>query len=226
MEMIAGVFLQSRARFDRACYRWRELMDITVVSHYLVANGGPANGTYKDNVAHQEIYRMGGGYGNGAYGLLYSAFHLDGMAIAAEYARLNGEWLFDHVTPDGSSLEGFWTEVAYMKRYGAPSLSSSYLNVQWFNTSNTEAPSHDYYYSGYYTNRVGASFYILQELWPRTTALEIMHGGFMTVPVAPGAYPPDPDGSVSTLHSGVPILQDYYGVYAADILYSDTPLWG
>jgi hypothetical protein len=226
MEFAAASYLEDRARFDRAIRQWRVVFDSTVVSDFLVENGGPADGEYRNNVAHREVYRMGGSQGNGSYGLLYSAFHLDGMTIAAEYARLNGEWLFDHVSPDGSSLQGFWEEIAYMKRNAAPSLSADYLNVQWYNTSNTEDPGHEYYYEGYYTNRVGPSFYILQELWPLDTAREIMHGGFMTRDVAPGTFPPDMDGSTSQMHNGVPILQDYYGMFGADLAYSDRPLYG
>lgn len=226
MEFAAALYLGDKPRFDRAVVRWRELFNLSVVSNYYVNNGGPAQGQYKNNVAWQEIYRMGGGYGNGAYGLLYSAFHLDGLTLAAEYARIGGEWLYDHISPDGSSFKGFWEEISYMKRFGAPSLSADYLQVQWFNTSNLATPGTSYYYSGYYTNRVGGGYYILQELWPNQNAYETMHGGFMTVPVAPGAYPPIPAGQPSWLYQGVPIAQDYYGMYGCDLAYSDKPMYG
>lgn len=226
MEFVLALYLQDRSRFDKAIRRWYELFDYSVVSNFLVENGGPANGQRKNNVPWQEIYRMGNLQGNGAYGLLYSAFHLDGMTIAAEYARIGGHWLFDHVSRDGSSLKGLWEEISYQKRNAGPSLSKNYLNVQWYNTSNLEAPTHDYYYSGYYTNRVGGGFYILQELWPQTAASELMNGGFSTLYVAPGEYPPVPGGSQAVVSNGYGILQDYYGMYGADLAYWGRDLYG
>lgn len=220
-EFAYAVYIGSRMRFDRAVNRWYELFDDTVVSNYLVTNGGPANGQRKNNVAHREIYRMGGGYGNGAYGLLYSSFHLDGMSVAAEWARIGGVWLYDHVSPDGSSLKGFWEEIAYQKRYGAPALSADFLSVQWYNTSNKETdPNYAYYWQGYYTNRVGAGFYIFQEIWPLQTAYELMNG-FQTVGYPPNSYPPNPAGAAPANSNGYGILQDYYGMYGADLAY-----WG
>ncbi|UDL16443.1 hypothetical protein SEA_ZOOMAN_202 [Microbacterium phage Zooman] len=226
MEFAAAIYLGNRARFDRAVDRWYYIFDDTIISNFLVTNGGPANGQRKNNVAHREITRMGGGHGNGAYGLLYTAFHLDGMTVAAEWARIGGVWLYDHVAPDGSSLKGLWEEVAYMKRYGAPNLSTDYLKVQWYNTSNKETdPSYKYWYAGYYTNRVGAGFYICQELWPLTTAYELMNG-FNRVAIAPGFYPPTPEGAAGGWTSGYGIVQDYYGMYGADLAYWGRPLAG
>lgn len=228
MEFAYALIANNRTRFDLAVQRWRDLFNDTVVSGYKVNNGGPAQGQTKNNVARREIYRMGSGYGNGAYGLLYSAFHLDGLVIAAEWARAGGEWLYDHTTADGSTLRGFWENIAHEKRFGAPALGGhpAYLSVQWYNTSNLSDPSSDYYFSGYYTNRVGGSFYILQELWPLQDAAELMHGGFTTVGFPAGVYPPVPDGDTPKLSTGYPILQDYYGMYGADLLYSDRPLYG
>lgn len=226
MEFAAAIFLNQRGRFDNALFRWRELFRRTVVNNFRVDNGGPAQGQLKNNVTPFEIYRMGAGQGNGAYGLLYSAFHLDGMTIAAEWARLGGEWLFDHVNPDGSSFEGLWRRIAYEKRFGAPNLSTDFLNVQWYNTSNMNAPGTDYYWSGYYTNRVGGGFYIAQAMWPDQNGFETMYGGFMTLDIAPGQYPTYPSGNVATMSNGYAIAQDYYGMYGCDVAYSDRPLYG
>lgn len=228
MEFAYALFTNDRERFDRGIQRWKDLFNDSVNSGFVVNNGGPAQGQIKNNVAVREVYRMGGGYGNGGYGLLYSALHLDALVIAAEWARAGGEWLYDHVSPDGSSLRGFWENIAREKRHGTPAFSGSpaYLNVQWYNTSNKESPGSTYYYSGYYTNRVGGSFYVLQELWPLKDAEELMHGGFTTVGFAPGVYPPLPAGQLPTLFNGVPILQDYLGMYGLDLLCSDRPLYG
>lgn len=225
LEFSSALLFQDRPKFDRAVSRWYSLFDSSVVSKFLVQNGGPAQGQLKDNVAYLEIYRMGSGQGNGAYGLLYSSFHLDGMTIAAEWARIGGIWLYDHVAPDGSSLKGFWEEIAFQKRYGAPTLSADYLSVQWYNTSNLQ-PWSPYYYSGYYTNRVGGGFYILQQLWPLQTAYDLMNGGFQTVAVPPNTYPPNPAGQPSIISNGYGIAQDYYGMYGADLAYWGRPLYG
>lgn len=227
-EFSYALLMNDKPRFDRAVQRWRDLFNDTVISNFLVQNNGPANGQRKNNVAHREIYRMGGGQGNGAYGLLYSSFHLDGLVMAAEWARAGGEWLYNHVSPDGSSLKGFWENIAYEKRWGTPAFSGSpaYLSVQWYNTSNLADPGSAYYYSGYYTNRVGASFYVLQELWPRQDALELMHGGFSYPGYPAGVYPPNPGGQAPGVSNGYAIVQDYYGFYGLDLLYSDVPLYG
>lgn len=226
MEFCAALLLQDRPRFDKAILRWYSLFDASVVSNYRVQNGGPAQGQRKDNVPYLEIYRMGGGSGNGAYGLLYSAFHLDGLTLAAEWARIGGVWLYDHVAPDGSSLKGFWEAISYQKRYGAATFSIKYLETQWYNTSNLDPPSSSYYYSGYYTNRVGGSFYILQELWPLQTAYDLMNGGFTTDALPAGMNPNYPTGRPSTVSNGVGILEDYYGMYGADLAYWGRPLYG
>lgn len=226
MEFAASIFLQDRARFDSAVSRWRSLFDGSVVSGFLVQNPGPANGALKNNVPYSEIYRMGSAQGNGAYGLLYSAFHLDGLTIAAEYARLGGVWLFDHVAPDGSSLKGYWHEIARQKRFSAPEFTPDYLTVQWYNTSNQTPEGQPYRYTGYYTNRIGGGFHIANALWPDPHATDLIDGGFWTVPVPAGTFPPMPAGQAPYLNQGYPILQDYFGMYACDLLYYGRPLWG
>lgn len=227
-EFSYALLANDRPRFDKAVQRWRDLFNDSVVSNFLVNNGGPAQGQLKNNVAHREVYRMGGTTGNGAYGLLYSSFHLDGLVMAAEWARAGGEWLYNHKSPDGSSLKGLWENMAHDKRWGTPAFSGhpAYLSVQWYNTSNTATPGSTYYYSGYYTNRVGASFYVLQELWPRQDALDLMHGGFAYPGYPAGVYPPNPGGMAPGISNGYAIVQDYYGLYGMDLLCTDVPLYG
>lgn len=226
MEIAVGGFTEDRDRFTKGLRQWGRLFDETVVSGFRVTNGGPAHGQLRDNVAKEEIYRQGSSHGNGSYGLLYTAFHLNGLTIAAEYARLNGEWLFDHVSPDGSSFRGFWEEVAFLKRHSGPTLDADFLKAQWFNTSNKSTPGSSYYFSGYYTNRVEASFYILNALWPNEDAEQLLYGGFYTRDVPMGVYPTFPNGATAGTSAGYPIQQDYYGMWGADLLYSGRPLYG
>ena len=96
LEMSAAVFLGEQARFDRAVQRWRE-----VFNEYI-----------KNDLAVEEIYRQGGGQGNGSSGRYYSDFMACALTYGAEWARLNGVWLYDHVSPDGSTLKGFAAKVA------------------------------------------------------------------------------------------------------------------
>ncbi len=72
---------------------------------------------------------------------------------------------------------------------------------------------------------MGASFYILNQLWPNQDATELMTG-FNTIAIPPGLYPTYPDGVDAGYTSGYGIAQDYYGMYAADVLYSGLPLYG
>lgn len=100
--LLAGAgWLGDRDLFDKAIFRWRMLLDDALV----------------DDEPHRELYRQGGGSSYGGTGLFYSTFFLNGMAQAAEWARVNGEWIYDHVTPDGSSLKGLWEKVAYWTRH-------------------------------------------------------------------------------------------------------------
>lgn len=96
-EMMAAVLLDDRPRFDRACYRWRTVMDDSLV----------------DSVPVHEVYRQAETQGDGSTGLHYCNFFMDAMVQAAEIARFNGEWLYDYTTPDGSNLHDLWEMVSY-----------------------------------------------------------------------------------------------------------------
>ena len=194
MEMIAAPFFNDRPRMIRACTRWRQLFDTSVRS------GISLQGEIRNNIPILEIYRMGAGQGNGAYGLLYSNFHLSGMTVAAEYARLNGEWLFDHVTPDGSNLQGWFTQQVYWTRYPT-------FEVLWFNTS--DEPQYEgtsYYRSGAYTNRIGQYVDILGALWPNAMADSLMEYA--------GSQP------------SYNISADFDGFRGAELAYRHRPLYG
>lgn len=118
---IASLF-KDRAQFDNAIRQWRLNFDDAVKS------GITLQGAVRNNIPIHEIYRQGGSQGNGESGLVYSSQALKGWAVAAEWARLNGEWLYDYVSPDGSSLKGLYENVANWLANPTPE------NL-WFNTS-------------------------------------------------------------------------------------------
>jgi hypothetical protein len=194
MEMIAAPFFDDRPRLLRACTRWRQLFDSSIKS------GIDLQGEVRYNIPIHEIYRMGPGQGNGAYGLLYSNSHLAGMTVAAEYARLSGEWLFDHVTPDGSNMQGWFLQQVYWTR-------NPTFEVLWFNTS--DEPQYEgttYYRSGAYTNRIWAYVDILGALWPNEMADSLM----------------EYNGSRPSYN----IVDDYYGIRGVEPAYRHRPLYG
>lgn len=88
-DVSAGAFLGDRKVFDRAIARWRELFEHDV----------------KGNIPVGEILRE-------ANGLYYCNFLLNAMTQTAEIARVNGEWLYDFKTSDGSTYKGLWETVA------------------------------------------------------------------------------------------------------------------
>ena len=100
-ELAAASFLGDRSAFDRAIRRWFTLFDSTVVG----------------NVPIGEVYRQDGAQGNGANGLWYSNFLVYAFTVAAEWARFNGEWLYDHTGPDGSTFRGLAEQVRFWTRY-------------------------------------------------------------------------------------------------------------
>lgn len=193
MEMVTAMFFGDRPRMLRACTRWRQLFDLSIVS------GIELQGAVRNNIAIHEIYRMGATQGNGAYGLLYSNSHLSGMAVAAEYARINGEWLFDHVSPDGSSLRGWFEQQVFWTR-------NPTFEVLWFNTSDEpQYEGTDYYRSGAYTNRIWAYVDILGALWPSDMASSLMEG--------------------ATTQGNYNIAEDWYGFRGAELCYRHRPLY-
>lgn len=127
----AGIFLNDPALFERGLMRWRTLIDSTVVN----------------NIPIEEVYRQGAGQGNGSYGLWYSNFFLDGLTVAAEWARFGGAWLYDYVGADGSTFKQLALNVRYWTRN--PTLFP-------YNTSGN--PSE--------TVRIMAHDDILHALWP------------------------------------------------------------
>lgn len=194
MEILASSFFNDRPRMLRACARWRQLFDSSVKS------GVDLQGATRYNIPIHEIYRMGPGQGNGAYGLLYSNFHLSGMTLAAEYARINGEWLFDHVTPDGSNLMGWFAQQVFWTR-------NPTFEVLWFNTSDEpQYEGTDYYRSGAYTNRIGQYVDILGALWPNEIADSLMEYA--------GSRP------------SYNIAADFDGFRGTELAYRHRPLYG
>lgn len=194
MEMVGSMFLEDRPRMIRACTRWRQLFDLSIKS------GIELQGQIRNNIAINEIYREGATQGNGAFGLLYSNFHLAGMAVAAEYARINGEWLFDHVSPDGSTLRAWFEQQVAWTR-------TPTFEVLWFNTSDEpQYAGTKYYKSGAYTNRIVAYVDILGALWPNAVANSLMES--------------------TTSKESYNITQDYYGFRGVELAYRHRPLYG
>lgn len=143
--MACAVFLLDQTMFDSAVFRWRQQFDDSVKSGFLGADG-----QLHDNVQWAEVYRQGNDQGNGSYGLVYCNYDFAAKICAAEWARLNGTWLFDHTSPDGSSLEGLFHVIVQLNRY--PDAAH-----QWFNTSNPP--------ERLYSNQIYAGFDVAHALW-------------------------------------------------------------
>lgn len=167
-EMAVSTLVNDRASFDAAVRQWR--------AHFneAIRSGITLQGQIRNNIPIHEIYRTGGSNNStGATGLHYSSMTLAGLAVSAEWARLNGEWLFDHVSPDGSSLRGLFDQVAYWYRFGSP-------EVLWFNTSNLVDPSDPYYNTGYQIDYLYPWVDILGALWPNENANWLMQNRALT----------------------------------------------
>lgn len=138
-EIAAAVFLADRAMFDRAIRRWYALFDLGI----------------RGNVPVDEVYRQGGGYGNGSDGLWYSNFTLYAYTVAAEWARFNGAWLYDYRGADGSTFRGF-AELVRSWTFNPGSFP--------FNSSGTPST----------TSRSLPHDEILHALWPSTESQSIL----------------------------------------------------
>lgn len=101
-EAASASITYDRPRFDRCIQRFFSLMDASVIN----------------NIPIHEIYREGSNLaGNGSDGLTYSNFNLNALVQFCEWARFNGEWLYDYETYDGSSIKGYWENVRYWDRH-------------------------------------------------------------------------------------------------------------
>lgn len=159
-EIAISGYLGDRTWFMRALNQWR------VQFNAQIRSGIEIQGQVRYNIAVHEIYREGASTGNGSHGLPYSSMTLNGFAMGAEWARLNGEWLFDHVSPEGSSLRGFYEQVAYWIHYPTPE------NL-WFNTSKDD-PDSPYYNTGYGHLDRDPWVDVLNALWPNEDAQFIL----------------------------------------------------
>lgn len=100
LDFAAAALLEDAAMFARAERDWKATFNQWV----------------KNNVPVHEVYRQGGTQGNGSAGLFYSNFMVCALTFGAEWARSNGVWLYDHVAPDGSTLQGLNANVAKWTR--------------------------------------------------------------------------------------------------------------
>lgn len=96
-QMAVAALTADRALLNSAIKGWRYSLDTSLV----------------DDVLVHEVYRQGSTQGNGSSGLHYANYYMAAAVTAAEIARFSGEWLYDYVTPDGSTLQGCWDLVAY-----------------------------------------------------------------------------------------------------------------
>lgn len=94
--MIAAAFLNDQGMFDDAVGRWKVQFDRSVND---------------DGDLWHEIYREGGGQGNGSHGLDYCSVALRNKVLGAEIARANGVWLYDYVSAAGHSLRALWQRI-------------------------------------------------------------------------------------------------------------------
>lgn len=139
-EIAAASFLRDRPMFDRAIRRWYSLFDQTI----------------ENNIPVDEVRREGGSQGNGSTGLWYSNYTVYAFTIAAEWARFNGEWLYDHAGPDGSTFRGLVEQVRFWTRYP---------ETFKYNTSGTPST----------TMRSLPHDEILHALWPSAESLWIIN---------------------------------------------------
>lgn len=94
-DFASSVLLDDRTSFKSAIAKWVELFDYGV----------------KKDIPELEVTREAGSNGPGSNGLWYSNFLLCALIFGAEWARYSGEWLYDYVAPDGSSLKGLAKKI-------------------------------------------------------------------------------------------------------------------
>jgi hypothetical protein len=109
-DFAVATFLNDRSRFNTAIQRWCSAVDQQLKP--LTGVRGTKAGVLIQNVPYKEVFRQQNQQGDGSYGLYYSMFALNGLTVAAEWARIGGEYLYDYVCPTGQSLYGFWQTVA------------------------------------------------------------------------------------------------------------------
>lgn len=255
---IAG-FVNNRLMHDRAIFRFRQYLREGLRSNWEVKQpNSPALGQFKNNVPIWEVYRTdhlqsadwnpppGSGQtttgglagdlissrGNGGRGLLYSNHALNGIIMAAEWARLDGTWLYDHVTVEGSSIKGLWEEVTYQDRWskGGPNPGGSdpaREDVCWYNvTGSAWDPQAGRGPRAFYWTRCYAYMNILQTVWPNSNGGYFIsqnryntNSGATEVDyslVTPTETDPDPE--VRDI--------DYFGMRNTEFIYRRTGLWG
>lgn len=135
LDFAAAALFADQARMDRAVMDWRTCFNTYV----------------QNNVPVHEVYRQGGTQGNGSSGLFYSNFLLVALTFAAEWARANGVWLYNHTAPDGSTLRGLFENVAGWTRNPA---------TFTYNTSGTVSTM----------TEIHGHYEILNTLWPNPDA--------------------------------------------------------
>lgn len=158
LELASASFVQDRSKFDRAIRRWYNLFDQCVI----------------DNIPFEEVHRPG----NGTTGLWYSNFLVYAMTAGAEWARFNGEWLYDHAGPDGSTFRGLVDQVRFWTRYPA----SFVYNTSGVPSTTFRSLPHDE---------------ILHALWPTAESLWIIN-----------AFPTGNDRESSGLRNAALIYRD------------------
>lgn len=109
-DFAVATFLNDRSRFDTAIQRWCSAVDQQLKP--LEGVRGTQAGVLIQNVPVHEVFRQENFQGDGSYGLYYSMFALNGLTVAAEWARIGGEYLYDYVSPSGQSFYGFWQTIA------------------------------------------------------------------------------------------------------------------
>lgn len=259
LEFSVAGFTGDRQMHDNAVYRFQQYFREGIKSGWEVRQpNSPALGQLKDNVPIWEVYRTdydrsfpwspppasgqatSGGLakdrstsiGNGGRGLLYSNHALNGITMACEWARLNGTWLYDYVTPDGSSVRGLWESVSYMNRWaeGGPQPGGNdpaREDVSWFNvTGSSWDPQSSRGVRGFYWTRCYGYVNILQTLWPNEDAAYFIRSNRYNTNSAstevdytlltPTESAPDPEAREI----------DYFGMRNTEFLYRRTGLWG
>lgn len=191
-DFAVATFLGDRSRFDTAIQRWCSAVDQQL--RPLEGVRGTKEGVVIQNVPYKEVFRQQNQQGDGSYGLYYSMFALNGLTVAAEWARIGGEYLYDYVCPSGQSFYGFWQTIASWMADPAD---------YPFDTSADGVPNE--------ISRLQGFVDILHSIWPEV--LDELDPS--TEPTTP--YLPDVMRTKTT-------TQDYYGYRGGILAYRDRRL--
>ena len=252
LEMAVAGFTNNRQMHDNAAFRWRQHFAEAIRNNFLVRQpNSPAINGRRNNVPINEVYRTDydsgspwtppsgpnqtttGGLnldqqtskGNGGRGLLYSNHALNGLIMAAEWARLDGTWLFDFTSPDGASVQSLYQAISYQNRWakGGPTpggSSPAKENVCWYNvTGSAWDPQAARGQRAFYWSRCYGFTNLLQPIFPSAEGGYPIENGYFNTNAGSSVVdltlvtptPTEPDPEVRDF--------DYFGLRNTELIY-------